>query len=127
MKNISSISNSKIRMSYGVTGNNRVSDYAYMTALAYQIASYYSFNNEEPAPGMIVSSLGNSNLKWESTHQLDIGYDLSLFRNKLNFTFDYYKKNTKDLLISANLPYSTGISSAFKNVGQIKMKDLNFP
>jgi TonB-linked SusC/RagA family outer membrane protein len=126
MKNISSISNSKIRMSYGVTGNNRVSDYAYMTALAYQIASYYSFNNEEPAPGMIVSSLGNSNLKWESTHQLDIGYDLSLFRNKLNFTFDYYKKNTKDLLISANLPYSTGISSAFKNVGQIKNEGFEF-
>ena len=120
------ISNSKIRLSYGVTGNNRVSDFAYMSSMGYSMAHYYSFNNNVPTPGIVVTAFGNDDLKWESTYQLDAGYDLSLFRGKVNFTVDYYRKTTKNLLLNANLPYSSGYDKAFKNVGKIRNEGFEF-
>lgn len=126
LKKHNTISNSKIRLSYGITGNNRVSDFAYMSSMGYALANYYSFNDNVPSPGIVVTAFGNNDLKWESTYQLDVGYDLSLVRDKINFTFDYYQKTTKDLLLNANLPYSSGYDKAFKNVGKIRNEGFEF-
>ncbi len=113
------ISHSKIRASYGLTGNNRVSDFAYLSSMSFPYNSYYSFNNAEPAQSAIFNRFGNDDLKWETTRQLDIGYDLGLFNNNLNLTVDLYKKTTYDLLLNANVPMSSGFTTILKNVGKV--------
>ena len=68
--------------------------------------------------------MGNDRLKWESTVQYNIGYDLSLFNSRISITADAYHKTTSDLLLNAQLPYLTGYASAFKNVGRISNRGL---
>lgn len=127
MKNVSSVVNqSKLRMSYGITGNNRVGDFSYLPQLSFPIASSYSYNNATPTKGVIASSLANADLKWESTAQLDIGYDLGLFKNRIELVVDWYSKTTSDLLLNADIPYSTGFGKSFKNIGTIRNTGLEF-
>jgi TonB-dependent starch-binding outer membrane protein SusC len=126
MKNFSWISNAKLRISYGLTGNNRVSDFAYLPQLNYSLAYAYSFDNATPTYGVVQTNLGNSNLKWETTGQLDIGYDLSLVNDRIEFTVDWYKKITKNLLLNAAMPITTGFTTAYKNIGEISNEGLEF-
>ncbi len=118
------ISTSKIRTSYGITGNNRVSDFAYLSSLSLPVANSYSFNNGQPEKGVIPNGLGNDELKWESTSQLNIGYDLGLFNNRAELTIDWYRKRTENLLLLADLPVTTGYSRAFKNIGKVQNQGL---
>src|SRR5690606_1576731 len=85
----------------------------------------YSFNNVRYFC-LNMGRLSNPKLKWESTRQLDIGYDLSLFKERVNFEFDWYRKTTYDLLLNAQLPYTTGYSNAFKNIGSVRNEGLEF-
>lgn len=118
MKAINTISDAKIRLSYGATGNNRVSDFAYMSSIS---SSYndYSFGNAIPSPGSRATALGNADLKWETTKQLNVGIDIGLVKNRITFTGDYYYKRTSDLLLNAQIPFISGYSSTFKNIGSI--------
>lgn len=118
------INDAKLRVSYGITGNNRIGDFARFQTL--NIGDYYSFGNEEPYYAAAVNSMGNPNLRWERTAQLDIGYDISLLKNRLNFTVDFYNKNTSDLLLNANVPLATGFNAVFKNVGKVRNSGLEF-
>ncbi|WP_372934161.1 SusC/RagA family TonB-linked outer membrane protein [Mariniphaga sediminis] len=120
MKEISFVSNSKLRLSYGVTGNNRISDYAYYSQLSMPINSSYSFNNATPDAGIIPNNLANKGLKWESTEQINIGYDLGLFKNRIGLTVDWYRKLTQDLLLNADISAISGFTSMYQNVGEIK-------
>src|SRR5690606_16231648 len=113
------ISNSKLRVSYGLTGNNRVDDFAPLSSMFFPYNSYYSFGNGTPAQAAMFNRFGNEDLKWETTRQLDIGYDLGLFKNRLNLTVDYYKKQTHDLLLDASVPMSSGFVTILKNVGKV--------
>src|SRR5690606_29866785 len=115
--NIKAIYDAKLRISYGYTGNNRVSDYAYMDLMDFAQSVSYSWGNSSPTLGAYMSRLGNPALKWETTEAFDIGYDLALFKNKVEIVFDYYSRTTRDLLLNANLPYHTGFDRAFKNIG----------
>jgi len=124
IKSSNVISEAKLRGSYGITGNNRVSDYPYLSVLSFPIGNSYSFNNGNPILGAIPSNLANTNLKWESTKQIDLGYDLSLFKNRIELTVDIYRKITDDLLLNADLPYSTGYINAYNNVGKIQNDGL---
>jgi len=126
MKSISFISDAKLRLSYGATGNNRVSDFAYLPALNPTNSAGYVFGDNTPTQGVSISSLGNSELKWETTKQLNIGYDLGLFKDRLNLTVDVYNKKTSDLLLNAALPASTGFNTVYKNVGVIQNRGLEF-
>lgn len=124
------VNDAKIRVSYGATGNNRVSDFAYASLLSSNAGgtlsgSYYSFN-ETNVYNMVVSQMSNKNLKWETSYQSDLGLDLTLFSNKINFSFDYYDKITKNLLINASMPYSTGFSSTYVNVGSVSNQGVEF-
>ena len=129
-KNINVISDAKLRVSYGASGNNRVSDFPYITQLSLPRFGGYSFNNAAPTRGALLTAYGNPDLRWETTVQANIGYDLSLFKSRLNITADVYRKTTKDLLIEANLPYSTGLyniynrATAFKNIGKLRNQGL---
>lgn len=120
LKSIPVISNSKLRLSYGVTGNNRVGDFEYFSQLSMPINSSYSFNNATPSKGIIPNNLANKDLTWESTEQINLGYDLGLFKNRIELTIDLYRKTTKDLLLNADIPATSGYTRMYKNVGKIE-------
>ncbi len=120
MEAISLISNSKLRLSYGVTGNNRIANYAFYSQLSMPISSSYSFDNATPDLGIIPNNLANKGLKWESTEQLNIGYDLGLFKDRIGLTVDWYKKLTRDLLLNADISAVSGFTSMYQNVGKIR-------
>src|SRR5690606_6154176 len=79
MENLTMLSEGKLRVSYGVTGNNRVGDFDYLSQYTVSGRSHgYTFGNTN-VPGTVPSALGNAKLKWETTSQTDIGLDLGLF------------------------------------------------
>jgi TonB-linked SusC/RagA family outer membrane protein len=119
-KNLSFISDSKLRASWGATGNNRISDFAISDIVT--LGDYYGIGTGGSIPdfALTMNNFGNKQLKWETTYQLDIGYELSLFKNRLNFVVDYYNKDTKNLLLNANVPYSIGYQRIYRNIGSIR-------
>ncbi|WP_052958628.1 TonB-dependent receptor [Maribacter thermophilus] len=123
LKNSSVISNLKLRASYGITGNTALSPYQSLDRLN---STKYIFGNQTDVIGFYPAGISNSELKWETTGQLDVGFDLNLFNNRLRFVFDYYKKNTKDLLASVPLPSSVGFSSILRNLGEIQNSGVEF-
>ncbi|WP_442795166.1 SusC/RagA family TonB-linked outer membrane protein [Pelobium manganitolerans] len=125
MKNLTFINDAKLRLGYGVTGNNRVTDFAYLSVLGQPTGSPYAFNNAINL-GAVPLELGNPDLKWESTSQTNIGYDLGVFNDRINLTADWYRKTTYDLLLNADLPYTTGYSTVFKNIGKVRNQGFEF-
>lgn len=117
------LSNGKLRLSWGMTGNNRVGDFAALAKLYSSITTEYVFNNSY-YPGYALSALANKDLKWETTDQVNLGFDLGFFDDRINLTVDVYHKLTRDLLLNADLPYSTGFSSAYKNIGKMQNRGL---
>jgi len=124
MKNQNVISDAKLRVSYGLTGNNRVSDFAAFALVDPNNNASYSFGNQIPTQGVNISSLGNTKLKWETTEQIDVGYDISFLKNRLEFTVDLYRKTTNDLLLNANMPHHTGFTRVYKNVGKVRNEGI---
>lgn len=120
------ISEAKLRLSYGLTGNNRIADFGYLSQITLGVLPGYSYNNGATSTGSQLNSMGNPDLKWETTAQTNIGYDLGLFKNRVMLTTDVYRKTTRDLLLLANLPFTMGIGSAFKNVGKVQNEGLEF-
>ncbi|MVM36589.1 SusC/RagA family TonB-linked outer membrane protein [Spirosoma sp. HMF3257] len=123
MKNIRAISETKLRVSYGLSGNNAFSDnYPYVGQLR---TDNYSFNNNL-VNGLAPSSLANSKLGWEKNQQFDAGLDVGLVNNRIYLSVDYYHRITKDLLLSVNVPSLTGFTSAYKNIGKMENKGMEF-
>lgn len=133
-KKISVISDGKLRMSYGKTGNNRVGDFSYLSTSALPVTLSYSFNDvyvSSVIPGYNINDtryyfIGNKDLKWETTDQYNAGLDISFFKNRVNLTIDAYRKITKDLLLAADIPTSSGYNRAFKNIGKVQNQGLEF-
>lgn len=125
LKNINWLSDGKLRVSYGKTGNNRVGDFSYLSSSAVVPASSYSFNNTYVS-SIIPLTLGNPDLKWETTDQYDGGLDIALFNSRVSLTADVYRKITKNLLLNATLPTSTGYTSAFENIGSVQNQGIEF-
>jgi len=130
MKNLKFISDAKVRLSHGATGNNRVSDFAYLSVLRQNVAfnsgntgSGYYFNGVY-VPGSVPTEVGNIDLKWETTVQSNIGINLSFLKNRIEFIADVYNKKTKDLLLNASLASSTGYLNGYKNIGSIQNRGL---
>ena len=124
VKNIDFISNAKLRLGYGLTGNNRVGDFASLSALNSPIGTHYSFNNSSPKPSVVPTEMGNSNLKWETTKQGNIGLDLGFLDNRIELIIDLYRKTTSDLLLYADMAYSSGFASVYNNIGEIRNQGL---
>jgi len=109
----------KIRGSIGNPGNQNFDDYISMRV--------YRYNNENRNPfgsSVILNNFGNSGLKWQKTLDKNIGIDLELFKNRLRFNVDYFRKDTDPLLVYVNLPTSTGTSAVAKNVGSLLTKGI---
>lgn len=123
MKPLRFVSNAKLRLSYGSTGNNRVSDFAYLSRISLPSSVGYSYYNE-PVVAAVLSSLGNVNLKWETTNQTDIGLDLGFLNQRISLEADVYRKVTSNLLLDASLPGSMGFNTALKNIGKVQNQGL---
>lgn len=113
------LSDAKLRLSYGVTGNDRIGRYE--SYLTYVSGSAYYNGTGGVVPA---SKYGNPNLKWEQTKQTDIGIDLSFLNGRITFVADYYIKNTSDLLSDYNLPYTTGYSTMRVNLASIRNQGI---
>ena len=115
----------KLRVSYGVTGNQGISPYGSLARLGSGEWYRYPYNNGQNLNiGFGISDIANPDLKWESTAQSDIGVDVSLFKGRLISTIDVYRKVTDDLLMPRQLPDYVGVSSVIDNIGSIENKGL---
>ena len=110
------VNNLKLRASYGLTGNSEIGEYRSQANLA---TNSYLFGGSL-ATGTIISTLANPELKWERTSQFNIGIDAGFWNNRLSIEADYYIKNTKDLLLAAPVPRSSGYASLTQNIGSLR-------
>jgi len=125
LKDVKVISDLKLRASWGKSGNNNIGDY---NAIATLVNSNYVFGGNTPttATGQVVSGLANKALKWETSGTYDLGLDLSLFANRINFTFDAYHKKNSDLLLNLPVLSASGFSTSLQNIGAVVNKGLEF-
>ncbi|MDN3582525.1 SusC/RagA family TonB-linked outer membrane protein [Mucilaginibacter flavus] len=114
------VTNLKLRLSAGQTGNSEVPPYSSLAALA---PTNYYFGSKL-VTGISPVQLANPNLKWETTTQYDGGVDFGLFNDRVNVVFDAYYKKTTNLLLYVPLPLYTGYASALENVGSVENKGL---
>lgn len=115
LKNISQLSELKLRASYGVTGNNGAGDYASIELLNFANYSY----NGALVNGLVPSNFANADLGWEESKTLNIGFDLGVFNNRVFTSFDYYTKRNTDLLLSIPVPTASGFSTYLTNIGEV--------
>lgn len=115
------ISNLKLHTSYGLTGNSEIDPYQSLS----RVSSGTLLLDGSRAPYAYVNSMANPDLKWEKTGQFDVGFELGLFRNRLNFDIAYYNKKTTDLLLDCPLPHSTGFTTVYKNIGSVRNSGLD--
>lgn len=121
--NPSLINDLKFRISYGLTGNQNINDFAFITRAG---ATPYVFGNTV-AVGNSPGNLGNPLLQWESAKQLDAGFDISFLQGRITATVDYYDKKSENLLIQVPVPYTAGIAeSPTVNIGSVKNTGIEF-
>jgi len=124
------LSNAKLRASWGLTGNNRTTtpyDYYYQVAtLPGNQDSYDYVYNGQIVPGYAPTNMANPDLKWETTEQWNVGLDFSVFDSRIKLTADWYLKNTRDLLLQATIPATSGYTTAMLNVGSMQNQGFEF-
>jgi TonB-dependent starch-binding outer membrane protein SusC len=118
LKENSTLSNLKLRASYGETGNAEIGNFA--SRSLYAGASY------NLKSGLLPSQPGNANLTWEKSKQFDLGLDYGLFNNRITGEIDYYNKNTDGLLFNVPLAISSGASSITQNIGLVNSSGFEF-
>ena len=118
----------KLRAGWGQNGNKNIGAFQYEAAFAYDAFSMYSFNNAKDVPtkGASLSRLANEDLTWETSEQLDFGFDARFLGGRLGVVFDWYKKTTKDLLLQVPVSPTTGFSSQLKNAGTVQNTGIEF-
>ena len=117
------LSNLKVRASYGVSGNNRIVDFAFLDLL-YGANYTYGGGTGVSSPGLVSSSsfLSNPNITWESTGQNNYGVDLALFKNRISLSLDIYKSKTDKLLLQQSAMAFTGVPQFWNNLGSLENK-----
>lgn len=113
----------KLRASWGQNGNDQFARrFAYMSVVNSTDKTYHFGTGDETLlVGSSPDQLANRNLKWETSEQLDLGFDATLFTN-FTLTFDYYDKKTKDWLVLASIPAYAGASAPYVNGGDVSNK-----
>ena len=112
MKTIPVVSLLKPRVSYGLTGNAEIGNYSSLNL-------YSGTGAYGGLPGQIPYQIANPDLTWEKTKQLDIGLDVGILTNRITATFDYYKKNTSNLLLNVPVPETSGFDVKVENLGKL--------
>jgi TonB-linked SusC/RagA family outer membrane protein len=110
----------KLRASWGQNGNQNISPFQYLSTISLTGADYYGINKKEKLIGAYPNILPNPDVTWETSEQLNIGFDSYLFKNRLTFNFDWYVKTTKDWLVAAPTLASYGTGAPFINGGDVQ-------
>lgn len=116
MPEIAAISFLKLRASYGIAGNFNIGNYTHIPTIS---GANYVFGNSIAA-GRRVDNLADQDIGWELNKQLNIGLDLNLLADRISFTYNYYHKNTSDLLFNVRVPRASGFSNVQTNIGELK-------
>ena len=125
IKNLGVFSTLKVRASYGLTGNQAISSYA--TLSSYNTSGQqYAFSNGTYTSGMNIGNPGNPDLKWETTAQTDLGLELGFFKGRLTAEIDYYRKDTRDLLMNKQIADYQGGGTITSNIGAIRNSGIEF-
>ncbi|GHV00490.1 SusC/RagA family TonB-linked outer membrane protein [Bacteroidia bacterium] len=120
MKSIKPLSTLKLRAAYGTTGNNNIANYLSRSIFE---SDWVAVNNAQTAV-YLPSNLANTALTWESNHTTNIALEAGLFRDRLSATVEFYNMKTENLLLDALMPYTTGYSSAMRNVGSTRNRGV---
>jgi TonB-linked SusC/RagA family outer membrane protein len=125
MKSFEFISQLKLRLSYGKNGNQSIPSYSSLAKIVSSVP--YPFGNSADVTyGFLPGNIANSNLGWESTLSSNIGLDFGLFNNRITGTVEYYHTKTSDLLLTRGIPYTTGFSSIYGNIGKTQNDGVEF-
>ncbi len=122
LQDVTWLDNLKVRLSYGTTGNNQITNYGAIGALGY--APYVNGGNVET--GISTNSFADKDLKWEKTGQTNFGVDMTIFDQRVNLSLDAYYSKTRDLLLSVPIPIITGFSSTLTNIGELENRGIEF-
>ncbi|WP_209329993.1 SusC/RagA family TonB-linked outer membrane protein [Lunatimonas salinarum] len=120
LKSSNTVSNLKLRASYGVTGNSEIPAFQSLAGMG----NYTVIFGDQRAIGLGVNRLANPDLRWERTFQTDMGMELGLFNNRLTLELDLYRKLTRDMLLNAPVPSSSGYSTVTQNIGSMENKGV---
>lgn len=112
----------KLRLGYGKLGNQGIGNYQTLQTL---IAGGSAVFGNAIEQGVVLARIPNSNLKWETTEEVNLGIDFGILGNRLSGSIDYYVRNTKDQLFSKPLPSVVGFSSIFVNIGNVQNRGLD--
>ena len=122
LKDVSWLSELKLRASYGQTGNNNIGNYQQYATINYD---RYVLGNAAAA-GFVPAQLANPVLTWEKQKAFNVGLDASFFNRRLSITADYFKSKNTDLLLDVNIPAITGFYTALKNIGEVQNTGFEF-
>lgn len=120
LQKIPAINDLKLRISYGLSGNDRVSAYSTQATLG---QTYYDFGGVV-APGYAPNQLPNKDLTWETTHEIDLGLDFTLFEGRVSGVFDVYSRKIDNILLNRQLPAPSGWSSITDNLGKLQNRGI---
>jgi TonB-linked SusC/RagA family outer membrane protein len=116
MQNVDWLDLAKIRLSYGVNGNNGIS--------AYQAYGTYASVEYNGVTGLRPTQLENKDLSWEKNKTWNVGVDFGFLNNRISGSIDVYNRKTVDLLLTKSIPQTTGFSSIFSNVGSMRNRGV---
>jgi TonB-linked SusC/RagA family outer membrane protein len=123
LKDRKDLNNLKLRVGYGVTGNQDIGNFAFLTRAG---ATPYVWGNTLVVGNSPVN-MGNSGLQWESAKQFNVGIDVSLFKDRISFVLDYYDKKSEDLLIQMPVPYTASVTeNPYVNLGSLRNNGVEF-
>ena len=122
MKNVKAISNLKIRLSYGIIGNQDITPYSTIGMLSSTSTTFGSYTNYT---GYWANAISTPDLTWEKVHQFDLGVDLGFFENRLSIGIDYYYKKTTDALLKQTSSDIIGGVSYWVNAGEVENKGVD--
>jgi len=120
IKDLAVFSNLKLRSSIGYTGNSEIAAYQALAGLG----NYSAIFDRQRVSGIGLQRLANPDLKWEKTEQMDIGLEMGFFGNRLVVEADIYRKRTRDMLLGAPVPATSGFTSMIQNIGSMENKGL---
>ncbi len=107
------LSNAKLRVSWGILGNDGIGQYLYQEA--YRQLNLHNYGGSDKVQGWANTRFPNADIKWEEINQTDIGIDLGFFNNRLTVTYDWYNRQTKDMLYQLSIPLTSGIGTYGSN------------
>ncbi len=129
MKSVSWLNDLKFRVGYGVTGNQNIPAFQYLKLYQASLTtSYYPIGGSGTSSGVWGNAYDNSSIKWEQVQSVNVGLDFTILKSKLEGTFDWYNKDTKDMLYPVPLPSTAvgGGASPYVNIGKMNNKGVEF-